>query len=569
MISIAPTVPRRRGLELPSRATPGRAGGAMTIALWALLPSCASPRAAPSLPPPAPPDQVLPARPAVADSAEERVRGPSGTPANAAARHALAFPEARVDPRDDDPLLEPDRPERGSMAASSAAGSGADDRIWATEGLAKIYEKPGRDERIIGAFRAGQSLALRGTEPVTSQRLYRCERGWYPVEPRGWVCVGGIGHPTFDGDHPRVVAARVTLPDTSKAYPFRYGVSIGAPQYLRIPTPAEQRQQEPGLDQHLADPPEPDPHDGGAVDLRRAGQGTPPALLRYIEQQTPELVHEKPAFEGMKVAWSREFDAQGRTWLLTPQLTLIPKDKVRVQPLPRLRGVDLRNEPERPLPLAFTWLRDAPKYRRNEDGKIVPTEETWPRHTFFPATGTMERCKGGVCWKMADGDFATFADVTIIKRAPFRPKGVGPNDKWVYVRITWGYLLAYEGDTPIYAAAVSPGVDGISARAHTTMKGRHRIGWKMLSGDMDGKDKGKYWFVDEVPWVQYYKDSFALHGAWWHDDFGRPKSHGCINLSPYDAQVLFRWMDPQLPEGWYAATSYYPHVQGTLIQVRH
>jgi lipoprotein-anchoring transpeptidase ErfK/SrfK len=91
----------------------------------------------------------------------------------------------------------------------------------------------------------------------------------------------------------------------------------------------------------------------------------------------------------------------------------------------------------------------------------------------------------------------------------------------------------------------------------------------MLSADMDGRDKGKYWLVDEVPWVQYYVDSFALHGAWWHNDFGRPKSHGCINLSPHDARILFHWMDPQLPEGWYAATSYWPHVKGTLVKVRH
>jgi leucyl aminopeptidase len=75
-------------------------------------------------------------------------------------------------------------------------------------------------------------------------------------------------------------------------------------------------------------------------------------------------------------------------------------------------------------------------------------------------------------------------------------------------------------------------------------------------------------FVDEVPWVSYYKDSYALHGAWWHDEFGRPKSHGCVNLAPADARWLFSWMDPAMPEGWYAVTSYYPHVQGTAVDLR-
>jgi hypothetical protein len=50
----------------------------------------------------------------------------------------------------------------------------------------------------------------------------------------------------------------------------------------------------------------------------------------------------------------------------------------------------------------------------------------------------------------------------------------------------------------------------------------------------------------------YFQLAFALHSAFWHDGFGRPRSHGCVNLSPHDARWLFQWAGPRLPEGWHA-----------------
>jgi lipoprotein-anchoring transpeptidase ErfK/SrfK len=147
---------------------------------------------------------------------------------------------------------------------------------------------------------------------------------------------------------------------------------------------------------------------------------------------------------------------------------------------------------------------------------------------------------------------------------------VGKKDKWVDVRVTWGTLVAYEGDTPVYATAISPGQDGVTQRSHghNTMRGTYNIGWKLVTADMAGVEKLKEWAVDEVPFVAYYKDSYALHGAWWHDDFGRPKSHGCVNLAPTDAKFLWSWMEPGMPEGWYAVAAFYPEVKGTTVVIR-
>jgi lipoprotein-anchoring transpeptidase ErfK/SrfK len=175
---------------------------------------------------------------------------------------------------------------------------------------------------------------------------------------------------------------------------------------------------------------------------------------------------------------------------------------------------------------------------------------------------------GGIYWKLRDGTYVPYNSITIIRKQPRRYNGIGPNDKWVEVRVTWGYLAAYKGDDLEYVTAISPGVDGINAAKHATARGKHFVDWKLYSGDMSGKDKGKPWYVDEVPWVQYYKGNYALHGAWWHNNFGRPMSHGCINLSPPDAKALFEWMDPVVPDGWYAVAAYYPHAKGTMVYIR-
>ncbi len=454
---------------------------------------------------------------------------------------------------------------------ASVASADTRPRLYAPAGLVKIHEKPDRDAPVIGAMRAGQSVAMRDTTLTPERklkRLYQCDEGWYPVEPRGFVCVGGGDHATRDAHDPRVVASVAALPDLDSDYPFKFGVSIGAPQYKRLPTPEEQRSLESGLDAHLASPPAPIPEKGGAVDATPAGRPPSEAFLEYQRASELPLADELPAYPGMKVAWTQEFDANGRTWLLTPDMTLVPKDKVRQKPLPTLHGVDLRAQPELSLPLAFFWLDDQPKFRMGADGKLTKSDEKFERHAFVKTTLKQARGPGGIYWQVGDDAYVPYNTVSILKKAPYRAPGAGPSDKWVEIRVTWGYLIAYEGDTPVYATAMSPGQDGIANAKYATARGKHYVDWKMYASDMMGRDKGADWYVQEVPWVQYYKDNFAAHGAWWHDEFGRPKSHGCVNLAPADARFLFRWMDPIVPEGWFAVSPYAPHAKSSLIYIR-
>ena len=150
-----------------------------------------------------------------------------------------------------------------------------------------------------------------------------------------------------------------------------------------------------------------------------------------------------------------------------------------------------------------------------------------------------------------------------------RPRSVGPDERWLDVDLTTQVLVAYEGDRPVYATLVSGGRGPAGSRSATPI-GEHRIWVKLATSDMDDlqrSDVEQNYAIEAVPWVQYFEGANGLHAAFWHDDFGRPRSHGCVNLSPRDARFLFAFTEPRLPPGWTAVLPTPGH-PGTLIRVR-
>ncbi|MFO0591503.1 MAG: L,D-transpeptidase [Polyangiaceae bacterium] len=71
----------------------------------------------------------------------------------------------------------------------------------------------------------------------------------------------------------------------------------------------------------------------------------------------------------------------------------------------------------------------------------------------------------------------------------------------------------------------------------------------------------------DVPYIQYFESGYALHVAYWHDVFGTPRSHGCINLSPVDGHRIFLWTEPAVPEGWHAINTGEDMGEGTTVIV--
>ena len=80
------------------------------------------------------------------------------------------------------------------------------------------------------------------------------------------------------------------------------------------------------------------------------------------------------------------------------------------------------------------------------------------------------------------------------------------------------------------------------------------------------RGEGTYKLRD-VPYIQYFASGYALHTAYWHDVFGTPRSHGCVNLSPIDGHRIFLWTEPAVPEGWHAVVTGDEMGEGTVVIV--
>ncbi len=190
----------------------------------------------------------------------------------------------------------------------------------------------------------------------------------------------------------------------------------------------------------------------------------------------------------------------------------------------------------------------------------------------FEAVPVLEQRDGplGRFFRIADGAWISAREVrhpAVSEPPPEVDAAAG--ERWIDVDLETQTLVAYEGRRPVFATLVSTG-KGKPGTAMGTPRGTHRVWIKLLTSDMDNledENASRYYRMENVPWVQYFSKGVGLHGAFWHRSFGNVRSHGCVNLTPLDAERLFSWTSPHLPAGWTAALPT-THEQGTAIRIR-
>lgn len=132
-----------------------------------------------------------------------------------------------------------------------------------------------------------------------------------------------------------------------------------------------------------------------------------------------------------------------------------------------------------------------------------------------------------------------------------------PGEKWIEVNVTTQQVTAWEGNIPVMTFVASTGLPSTP-----TVLGEYHIYWKLRSALMVGPN----YYLPDVPYTMYFYGGYALHGTYWHSNFGQPMSHGCVNLSSDDAQKLFDWAGPVIPEGQNQVTASGDN-PGTLVVV--
>ena len=125
--------------------------------------------------------------------------------------------------------------------------------------------------------------------------------------------------------------------------------------------------------------------------------------------------------------------------------------------------------------------------------------------------------------------------------------GASTGAKHIYVDLSTQRLTAYEGSKLVFLFPVATGKWG------KTPTGDYTIWVKLRYTHMEGgnKDDGTYYNLYNVPYTMFFYNSevpksagFSIHGAYWHNNFGHPMSHGCVNMRPEDAAKIFAWADP-------------------------
>lgn len=129
--------------------------------------------------------------------------------------------------------------------------------------------------------------------------------------------------------------------------------------------------------------------------------------------------------------------------------------------------------------------------------------------------------------------------------------GVSTGERWIEVDLSEQKVRAWEGNTLFLESLVSTGLPW-----YPTPQGEFRVWDKVRATKMEGGSGKYYYYLPNVPYVMFFENSnvpgwrgFSLHGTYWHSDFGKVHSHGCVNLPTPVAEKLYYWSAPNLPSG--------------------
>lgn len=215
-----------------------------------------------------------------------------------------------------------------------------------------------------------------------------------------------------------------------------------------------------------------------------------------------------------------------------------PVDETLNTPLLKIPSTGMLVETTVPYAQAYEILKDnrwKPKYR------FYYKTTHWVHYAF---TGT----NGAIWYQILDDRYGGYYMAQAENFRPITAEEITPispdvPDKRLEIDLNRQRLLAYEGNRPVFATRISTG-----SFPGSTPQGEYRVerkqGSRHMANDFDGDD----FDLPGVPWVCYISwTGISVHGTYWHNNYGQPQSHGCINLSPRAALWVYRWTDPFVP----------------------
>lgn len=381
---------------------------------------------------------------------------------------------------------------------------------------AAIYAEPGKLDLRRGSAQPGARLPFFG-----SKRASGCQGRWLAVGPLAWICSDVADFSPEDALSPALGSRMWSVDGTDFLRPTRPGARPLPPIG---PTSAN----DDGLPYryYFAG------RDGafGFSNLANALDDAPDQELE----------------PGFAVAIVEEATAHGERWGKTKKGRWVAMRELSPA-RPLLFHGELAGEGGK-LDVAWVVVDKAQTFTSERADKANGARVRFEKVKVVEDKGAMIRIENDAWMKSKDLSRPRVA------RPPAEIGGEAAIDRWIDVDLAQQALVAYEGPRPVFATLVSTG-KGAPGSELETRKGVHRIWVKIFTTKMDNLDKDdvdRHYAIEDVPWVQFFDKAIALHGAFWHRDFGRVHNHGCVNLSPLDARWLFAFTGPHLPAGWTA-----------------
>ncbi len=151
--------------------------------------------------------------------------------------------------------------------------------------------------------------------------------------------------------------------------------------------------------------------------------------------------------------------------------------------------------------------------------------------------------RDGISW--SPGPYVPSWSMRRIPPEQLAPIAPGQPGKWMMIDIADQRLTCLEGDEPVFSTRIASGVHGLG-----TPLGEFRILFQRHTSRMIGGQENDRYDLPGVPFPVYFTWSgVAIHGTYWHNDYGRRHSHGCVNVTSEAARWIFRWVEPHVPYG--------------------
>ena len=440
-------------------------------------------------------------------------------------------------------------------------------KIASTAWRTWVYTDTGPNRTRFGYLRVGAIVDARA--PAIKNE--GCDQGWYRINPRGFVCIGKGASLTMDD---AIIQQAAVRPKRGDGLPYIYAMASGSPPHFYFALPSrEQVVRLEGSDRHsnFANWKLQNYDTRPAIAQLLGSPGDPPSFLQNggraqkpygVLHRVEEKVSSGRAAPDSGFALLYVFAHDERWYGMTTEHDLVALDRVRIVVPSAFHGIELPQETGG-LPAGFAEKDQLPEFRLQPDGNMV-TSNALMRRQGIALSG--ERRTGGFM-QTHEGTYVPTAGFRLIPKRKEFPSFATGDRKWIDVSILKQTLVAYVGRVAVYATLVSTGrgLMGDPETESATPRGTFMVYAKHVSATMDGADDAadSYSLLD-VPFVQYFHKGFALHGTYWHDEFGRVRSHGCINLAPKDAAWLFEWTDPPVPDHWHGVIN---KERGTVVYV--